>query len=92
MAFGTLYLPRVPTTLSAEIDQPRTIPAIASVHLKLAADRANLDGAERHLRENFKGPRWFVYRGGSHVALHRARDGVAFGPRLGIVAEREVQS
>jgi hypothetical protein len=45
----------------------------------------SLDDAERLLRETYEG--WFVYRGGNHVALHRASG----GKRVLLIEERKVE-
>ena len=78
------------TVLQATIEKPRSVNAATFNHISVAQAQADLDAAQRYLEANFKPEKyWFVYRGGSHVALHRhSSSGSIMGPRIAIIVER----
>ena len=78
------------TLFTATIESTAGLTGEATARVQRTADALNLrsdtlDNVEASIRKGFSADEgWFVYRGGSHVALHR----VSGGDRVLLVAER----
>ena len=74
--------------LKAEIEQAKKVNAESFKHLAVAQEQRDLDAAQAYLEQHFTGESWFVYRGGSHVALWwYTSSGSIMGPRVAIIRE-----
>lgn len=78
-------------TLQATIEQPRRVNSVVFNHIAVAQAQANLAAAQAYLEQHFKAEKsWFVFRGGSHISLHRrTSSGAVMGPRIAIIVERQ---
>lgn len=78
------------TVLKATIEKPARVNPVTFNHIFVAQSKPSLDEAQAYLEEHFLGVKsWFVYRGGSHLALHRhSASGSIMGPRIAIIVEQ----